>query len=76
MDESQLEACGSAGPGAASKAAAAKMREDLGPDRSSFAVNTLGKVHGMGGNKAWVSSATRSCGCWGKSAACASSFVC
>lgn len=53
--ENQLEACGGAGPGAASKAAAANMTADLGPATCEFAVNTLGKMHGMGGNKAWVS---------------------
>eukprot|EP00878_Enallax_costatus_P032612 GHUV01035856.1.p1 GENE.GHUV01035856.1~~GHUV01035856.1.p1 ORF type:complete len:185 (+),score=66.53 GHUV01035856.1:546-1100(+) len=50
--ENQLEACGGAGPGAASKAASAEMLEDLGWARRDFAVSTLGKMHGMGGNKA------------------------
>jgi hypothetical protein len=55
--ENQLEACGGAGPSQASKSAAAAMAGDLGPNTRSFAVNTLGKMHGMGGNKAWVSAA-------------------
>jgi hypothetical protein len=53
--ESQLEAFGGAGPGAASKAAAAAMAAQLGHTTTAFAVSTLGKMHGMGGNKAWVS---------------------
>lgn len=52
--ENQLEACGGAGPSQASKSAGAAMAGELGPTTCSFAVNTLGKMHGMGGNKAWV----------------------
>jgi hypothetical protein len=53
--ESQLEAFGGAGPGAASKAAGVAMAEQLGPTTTAFAVHTLGKMHGMRGHKAWVS---------------------
>jgi hypothetical protein len=53
--ESQLEAFGGGGPGAASKAAGAAMAEQLGHTTTAFAVHTLGKMHGMGGHKAWVS---------------------
>ncbi|WIA12032.1 hypothetical protein OEZ85_012112 [Tetradesmus obliquus] len=52
--ENQLEACGGAGPSQASKSAGAAMAGELGPTTCSFAVNTLGKMHGMGGNKAWA----------------------
>jgi hypothetical protein len=52
--ENQLEATGGAGPSQAIKSAAGAMAADLGPNTCSFAVNTLGKMHGMGGNKAWV----------------------
>lgn len=31
------------------------MVSQLGPTTTAFAVSTLGKMHGMGGNKAWVS---------------------
>ena len=53
--ESALEAMCGGGPGQASKAAAGAMRDALGPTTSAFAVNTLGRMHGMGGAKAWVS---------------------
>lgn len=53
--ESQLEAFGGAGPSAASRSAAGAMSAALGPTTASFAVHTLGKMHGMGAGKAWVS---------------------
>jgi hypothetical protein len=62
--ESQLEAAGAGGgPGVASRGAASAMTADLGRVTSTFAVNTLGRLHGMGGTKAWVSAVCHACVC-------------
>jgi hypothetical protein len=42
------------GPGAASRATALAMGDDLGPAARAFAVNTLGRMAGMGVTKAWA----------------------